>query len=62
MKGTLTEDEAYALIEGTTGLFHSVSDTFLKHAKEGCIEIREESANFHVTMKLERKRRRNSEK
>ena len=57
MKKTLPEDEAYALIEATTGLFHSVSDTFLKYAKEGCIEIREESANFNATMKLERKKK-----
>ena len=55
MKNVLPEDEAFALIEATTSLFHSVTDTFLKHAKEGCIKIREESANFHVTMKLERK-------
>lgn len=59
---TLPEDEAIALIEATTSLFHSVTDTFLKHAKEGCIKIREESARFVVTMKLERKKGGNSEK
>ena len=55
-------DEAYALIEATTGLFHSVSDTFLKHTEEGCIEISEESTRFTVSMKLERKKEAKSGK
>ena len=56
MKDTLAEDEAFALIEATTSLFHSVSDNFLKHTEEGYIKIRKESARFAVTMKLERKK------
>ena len=56
MKTEILRDEAFVLIEDTTTLFHSVSDNFLKHAEEGCIKIREESANFAVTMKLERKK------
>ena len=36
------EDEAFALIEGTTGLFHSVTDNFLKHTEEGCLKIRKD--------------------
>ena len=51
-----SEDEAFALIEATTSLFHSVSDNFLKHTEEGCLKIRNESAKFAVTMKLERKK------
>ncbi len=50
-----SQDEAHALIEGTTSLFHSVSDNFLKHTEEGCIKIRQESPKFAVTVKLERK-------
>ncbi len=53
---TPSQDEAHALIEGTTSLFHSVSDNFLKHTEEGCIKIRKESARFAVTVKLERKK------
>ena len=56
MKKTLPEDEAFALIEASTSLFHSVSDNFLKHAEEGYIKIRQESARFVVTMKLEMKK------
>ena len=51
-----SQDEAHALIEATTSLFHSVSDKFLKHTEEGCIKIRQESPKFVVTMKLERKK------
>ena len=55
-KNILLRDEAFTLIEDTTSLFHSVRDTFLKDAEEGCIKIRKESARFAVTMKLERKK------
>ena len=56
MKNVLPEDEAFALIEATTSLFHSVTDNFLKHTEEGCIKIRQESPKFAVTVKLERKK------
>ena len=56
MKNILPGDEAFALIETTTSLFHSVTDTFLKHTEEGCIKIRKESARFVITMRLERKK------
>ena len=57
MKKIPPEDEAYTLVENVTGLTESIINGFVEHFSKGHVEISKESANFHVTMKLERKAR-----
>ena len=58
MKNKLSEeDEAQILIINTTDLIKLFSDDFVKyHTKKGHIEIRKESPNFVITLRLERKK------
>ena len=57
------KDEAYALTEASLALLQIFIDDFAEQStSKGSVAISEESANFIVTMKLERKKEANSKK
>ena len=51
------EDEAHILVNDTTKLLHGLLGDFVKDCRnKGHIEIRKESPNFVITLRLERKK------
>ena len=58
MKNKISEkEEAYTLIANTNNILFRLLGDFVKyHTGKGHLEIRKESSNFVITLKLERKK------